>query len=81
MHGGNPEFVQFVQNRLDDGINKESPEFRALTLSQGFEKMEKTGMPHPLMQDIVAAWQAYQTLENQEKENEALDAMVEKNCS
>ena len=61
MHGGNQEFVDFVQEELDNGINMWSPEERATVLAEGFDTMiQNPGTAHPLVRDIVAAWNAYE---------------------
>ena len=69
MHGDNDEFVDFVKQRLQDGINQRDIDVRADVLAKGFQELadkDEKGGVHCLIRDIVDAWQSYQLLESDE---------------
>ena len=59
-NGNNKEFVDFVQQRLDDSYNNLSLEQRAEEVDFGFEQMRNGSVTkHPIAQNIVDAWNDY----------------------
>ena len=63
LHGENKQFVAFITERLNNGFNLGDLDEKAAELEKGFASMrEKPGTPHPIVAEIMDAWNTHQDL-------------------